>query len=196
MAGVPPWQDAERPQSADQPAHEQRQSATSGALPGSAGALPPEEMLAQRAEVLWQRLADIEQALMVQEWWLMGRALPEARLLAEIASLLAVARGELEHLLTQAFGRAIPRSDQTDQFPTTGIDDAKLNDPQWLAASRNQALILLRHVALAIAPLLQYAEMLRRYAEQLGIAASVIDAFSIVSDRLVELQDALSQPPH
>ncbi|HEX8727828.1 MAG TPA: hypothetical protein VF739_04355, partial [Ktedonobacterales bacterium] len=51
--------------------------------------------LAGRSEMLLHRIVEIEQGLAVQEWWLLGRALPEARLLTEIISLLAVARGEL-----------------------------------------------------------------------------------------------------
>jgi hypothetical protein len=63
--------------------------------------------LGVRAEALYRRLAEIEATLGVREWWLLGRALPEARLLAEIASLLAVARAELETALTQVFGTRI-----------------------------------------------------------------------------------------
>ena len=56
--------------------------------------------------MLLHRIVEIEQGLAVQEWWLLGRALPEARLMTEIISLLAVARGELFQFLADFFGRA------------------------------------------------------------------------------------------
>src|SRR5215813_3282820 len=76
----------------------------------------PRGELVGRSDMLCRRLVDIEQALAEEEWWLLGRALPEARLLAEVTSLLAVARGELENTLAQYFGRPLTRSDFTDQF--------------------------------------------------------------------------------
>jgi hypothetical protein len=72
------------------------------------------EALSARAEALWRRICEIESALAAREWWLLGRVVPEARLVAEISSLLAVARGEMETTLIQGFGLSIPRSDATD----------------------------------------------------------------------------------
>jgi hypothetical protein len=152
--------------------------------------------LAGRAEALWRRLKDIERALAVQEWWMLGRALPEARLLAEIGSLFAVASGELENTLIQSFHRPLQRYETTDPQAATYADPENAsNDPAWLAASRDQALGLLRMVAPMLGPMRQYADMLTLYGERLGLPVVVIDAFGIVSSRLAEVDEALRQPP-
>lgn len=159
----------------------------------SAGAV---EELADRAEALWRRLKDIERALAVQEWWMLGRALPEARLLSEISSLFAVASGELENTLTQSFHRPLQRYELTDPHAAAYADPSSpSNDPAWLAASRDQAIGLLRMVAPMLAPMRQYADMLTLYSERLGLPAAVVDAFGIVSSRLAEVDEALRQPP-
>lgn len=152
--------------------------------------------LVDRAEALWRRLKDIERALAVQEWWMLGRALPEARLLAEISSLFAVASGELENTLTQSFHRPLQRYELTDPHAPAYADPAgSANDPAWLAASRDQALGLLRMVAPMLPPMRQYAEMLSLYAERLGLPPAVMDAFGIVGSRLAEVDEAIRQPP-
>lgn len=152
--------------------------------------------LADRAEALWRRLVDIERALAVQEWWMLGRAVPEAGALAEIASLLAVARGEMENALAIFFGRGSEQLDRTDAFATvTAEPPGDTSDPAWLAASRDQAVGLLRMVTSMLPPMLQYAQMLADYAQRLGLTAGVVDAFSIVSGRLTEVGEALRQPP-
>ena len=153
------------------------------------------EELADRAEALWRRLKDIERALAVQEWWMLGRALPEARLLAEISSLFAVASGELENALTQSFHRPLQRYELTDPHTTAVVDPASsASDPAWLAASRDQAQGLLRMVTPMLAPMRQYADMLTLYGERLGLPPAVIDAFGIVSSRLADVDEALRQP--
>ena len=152
--------------------------------------------LADRAEALWRRLVDIERALSVQEWWMLGRAVPEAGVLAEVASLLAVARGELEHALSVFFGRTSEQLERTDAFASVTADPpGDLSDPMWLAASHDQAVGLLRMVASILPPMLQYAQMLAEYAQRLGLAAGVIDAFGVVAGRLHEVTEALRQPP-
>lgn len=152
--------------------------------------------LGGRAEVLLRRVRDIEKALAVQEWWLLGRVLPEARVLSEVASLLAVARGELESALSHYFNIETEQAGQTDQFAAVeGAEPGDTNDAEWVAASRDQALGLLRMVAAALAPMLQYAQMLRTYGEQMGLPSGAIDAFSIVYDRLAEIDEALRQAP-
>lgn len=152
--------------------------------------------LVDRAETLWRRLKDIERALAVQEWWMLGRALPEARLLAEISSLFAVASGELENALMQSFHRPLQRYEVTDPHAVAYADPAgPSNDPGWLAASRDQALGLLRMVAPMLPPMRQYAEMLTLYAERLGLPPAVMDAFGIVGSRLAEVDEAIRQPP-
>ena len=148
-----------------------------------------------RAEALYHRLAEIEAALGVREWWLLGRALPEARLLAEIASLLAVARAELETALMQVFGANIARLEPAEA-PEDGADEAlAAQDPARLAEHRDQALGLLRMVALALPNLLQYAQMLRQYAEQYALPSEATGAFGIVADRLTDVGESLREPP-
>lgn len=149
--------------------------------------------LGSRADALWRRLLDIERALAVQEWWMLGRELPEARLLSEVSSLLAVARGELENVLSQAFGR-FATSGQSDVYPTVAPEQPHPDDPAWLAASKDQAIGLLRMVAGALQPMLQYAQMLRTYGERIGLASAAVDAFGIVVSRLSEVDEAMRQP--
>lgn len=180
---------------------------TSGELPGgrspagngeAAPTAPVDAVtaLADRAEALWRRLVDIERALSVQEWWMLGRAVPEAGVLAEVASLLAVARGELEHALSVFFGRSSEQLERTDVFASIAAEPAgDMSDPAWLAASRDQAVGLLRMIASMLPPMLQYAQMLADYGQRLGLTSAVIDAFGIVSGRLVEVNEALRQPP-
>lgn len=151
--------------------------------------------LAMRAQALTQRLHEIEDALSVQEWWLLGRELPEARLLSEISSLMAVARAELETVLTQVFGTAVPYGDSADHAPDGPADANAPHDDTWHAQRREQALGLLRTIALALPPMLQYAQMLRQYAERFGLPSAAIDGFGIVSDRLNEIGEALREPP-
>lgn len=153
--------------------------------------------LADRAEALWRRLVDVERALAVQEWWMLGRVVPEASVVAEVASLLAVARGELEHALSVYFGRTSEQLERTDAFASiTAEPPGDRSDPAWLAASRDQAIGLLRLVASMLPPMLQYARMLFDNAQRLGLAPGVIDAFNIVADRLNEIGEALREPPH
>jgi hypothetical protein len=151
--------------------------------------------LGGRAEALWRRVSELERGLAVQEWWLFGRALPEARLLSEIGSLLAVARAELETALTQVFGRQVPSVDMNDQVAPIVDPETFGRDPAWIAATRDQAIGLLRMIAGALPPMLQYAQMLRQYGERYGLPSAAVDAFSIVGDRLSEVDEALRQPP-
>ncbi len=167
-----------------------------GRHPGQVtGVEDPIEALATRIEALWRRVLDIERSLAVQEWWLLGRALPEARLLAEIASLLAVARGELEMVLGQVFGRAIPMSGQMDALPGATQEPMHPENEAWLAASRDQAIGLLRMVAGGLPAMLQFAQALADYCRRAGLAAEVTDALTVVASRLAEVDEALRQPP-
>lgn len=151
--------------------------------------------LGLRAEALYHRLAEIEAALGVREWWLLGRALPEARLLSEIASLLAVARAELETALIQVFGANITHAEPVEEPDGSAEEALAAQNPAWLAQQREQALGLLRMVALSLPNLLQYARMLRQYSEQLALPAAATDAFGIVADRLAEVGESLREPP-
>jgi len=152
------------------------------------------EALATRIEALWRRVVDIERSLAVQEWWMLGRALPEARLLAEVNSLLAVVRGELENVLGQVFSRALPMSGQMDAMPP-GAQPLQPQNEAWLAASRDQAIGLLRMVATALPPMLQFAQALHDYCMRAAMAAEITDALSVVAGRLAEVDEALRQPP-
>lgn len=164
--------------------------------PAATSSADPSEALGGRAETLFRRVRDMEKALAVQEWWLLGRVLPEARVLSEVSSLLAVARGELESALSHYFKIEVERAGQTDHFTVVeGAVPGDTNDAAWVAASRDQALGLLRMVAAVLAPMLQYAQMLRTYAEHLGLPSGAVDAFGIVQDRLSEIDEALRQPP-
>ena len=149
--------------------------------------------LAGRSEMLLHRIVEIEQGLAVQEWWLLGRALPEARLLTEIISLLAVARGELFQFLADFFGRAPLGFDPAEI--ATGEEEPHLEDPLWMDERRQQTLYLLRNVAAALPPMIQYARMLRTNAERLSLAVTALDGLSIVAGRLEEAYELLQQPP-
>lgn len=151
------------------------------------------EELAGRSEMLLHRMVEIEQGLAVQEWWLLGRALPEARLLSEITSLLAVARGELFQFLADFFSRAPLGFDPAEN--PAGVEEPRLDDPAWMQARREQTLYLLRNVASALPPMIQYARMLRVNAERLSLAVTALDGLSIVAGRLEEAYELLQQPP-
>ena len=153
--------------------------------------------LGARADALYRRLVEIESALGVREWWLLGRALPEARLLSEIASLLAVARAELETALIQVFGADIARAEPTEAEASDGGagETQATQDPAWLAEQRDQAIGLLRMVALSLPNLLQYAQMLRQYAGHYALPSAATEAFGIVADRLGEVGESLREPP-
>lgn len=150
--------------------------------------------LTTRAETLLKRLCEVEEALTDQEWWLMGRAMPEARVLAEMTSLLSVARGELETFLS-AMGagprdaeNAAHRKEQDDVFDLMG-------DPMWMSGSREKAIALLRMCSAQIAPMRQYANVLQVNAERLRLPAVALDPLGITSERLAEAEELLRQPP-
>ncbi|HEY1388029.1 MAG TPA: hypothetical protein VGF38_05750 [Ktedonobacterales bacterium] len=149
--------------------------------------------LAGRSEMLLHRIVEIEQGLAVEEWWLLGRALPEARLLTEIISLLAVARGELFQFLADFFGRAPLGFDPAEN--PAGSEEPHTDDPMWMNERRQQTLYLLRNVATSLPPMIQYARMLRANAERLNLAVTALDGLSIVAGRLEEAYELLQQPP-
>lgn len=160
------------------------------------GTDPQARELGMRAEALYHRLVAIEAALGVREWWLLGRALPEARLLAEIASLFAVARAELETALKEVFGANIMRAEPAEAPEDDGADEAlAAQDPAQMAERRDQAMGLLRMVALSLPNLLQYARMLHQYAGQYALPTEATGAFGIVADRLAEAGESLREPP-
>src|SRR5689334_18938864 len=96
------------------------------------------EMIGERSEMLLRRVAEIERSLAVQEWWLLAKALPEAKLLSELSSVLAVARGELEHFLSEFFGQPLPTSDSAEvSMPMSEAElSNRMHDPEWLRGQR------------------------------------------------------------
>lgn len=150
--------------------------------------------LTARAETLLKRLREVEDALTDQEWWLMGRAMNEARILAEMTSLLSVARGELETFLSEMGGKpreqesAAQRKEQDDVFDL-------MTDPMWMSGSREKAIALLRMCAAQIQPMRQYANVLQVNAERLRLPAVALDPLGITAERLAEAEELLRQPP-
>jgi hypothetical protein len=149
------------------------------------------DALAGRASTLLQRIFDVERTLSVQEWWMLGRAVRDAGVLAEIVSLLAVARAELEDVLARTFGRPPLLGDSSDLFPPPSIH---LEDPEWVRASRDQAVGLLRMAASALPAMQQYAQMLRQGAERMNLPMAAIDALDVVADRLGQAYEAIAHP--
>jgi hypothetical protein len=155
------------------------------------------EMIGERSDMLLRRIVEIERTLAVQEWWLLGRALPEARLLSELSSVLAVARGELEHFLSDFFGRPSPASESSEMPALTAEGDLsyRMQDPTWLAGQRTQAIELLRMVAMSLPPMRQFAQMLHTAGERVGLAVPALDALRVVDEHLNDAHELLQHPP-
>lgn len=177
-----------------QPGGQGSQPLTGGAPSQSNGTVASPQVIAEisgRAEALLARLREVEEALTDQEWWLMGRVMPEARMLAEMTSLLAVARGEIETFLTETRGAApaapAERKQQDDVFDL-------MNDPLWMSGSREKAIALLRMCAANIPPMRQYAVALQVNAERMRLPALALDPLGIAAERLTEAEELLRQP--
>jgi hypothetical protein len=160
--------------------------------------LPPEvasALLAQYTSLL-QRISAVERALSVQEWWLLGRAVPEAGQVAEVASLLAVARGELEQALDEQFDWRMPvidtdRVEEEGDFETASPDP--VSDPAWSQARGEEANRLLRMLRQNLPSMLSFAEQLRANAEEAGMLSAALNALGIVQDRLGEAIETVRQ---
>jgi hypothetical protein len=158
--------------------------------------LPPgvaSAILAQYVSLL-QRIIAVERALSVQEWWLLGRAIPEAGQVAEVASLLAVARGELEQALDEQFDWRMPlmnidAPEQEGDLEVTAPDLA--SDPAWAEARREEANRLLRMLGQNLPSMQSFAEQLRANAGDAGMSAAALGALGIVQDRLGEAIETL-----
>jgi len=177
-----------------QPSHpsiETRAVRLTGQQPGGV------EMIGERSEMLLRRIVEIEGTLSVQEWWLLARDLPEARLLSELSSVLAVARGELEHFLAEYFGQPLSEADSTEMSALKSDDDLTfhLQDPMWLRSQRTQAVELLRMAARSLPPMRQFAQMLHSAGERVGLAVSALDALRVVDEHLNDAYELLLQPP-
>jgi hypothetical protein len=160
--------------------------------------LPPEvasALLAQYTSLL-QRIIAVERALSVQEWWLLGRDVPEARQVAEVASLLAVARGELEQALDEQFNWRMPVMDaggleEESDLETTSPDP--VSDPAWTQARRDEANRLLRMLRQNLPSMLSFAEHLRANVEVAGMPSAALGVLGIVQDRLGEAIETVRQ---
>jgi hypothetical protein len=148
--------------------------------------------VAPQADILMRRLQELERALGVQEWWMLGRALPEAQVLAEVASLLAVARAELDQMLVQFCGQpptAPVTANDSPTVPLAGDDAAALGRQRMMAAQ------LLHMLAAALPPTITFAQQLVPFARDSGMAGPAVDTLGIVADRLVEAYEALRDAP-
>jgi hypothetical protein len=160
--------------------------------------LPPEvasALLAQYVSLL-QRIIAVERALSVQEWWLLGRDIPEAGQVAEVASLLAVARGELEQALDEQFDWRMPAmdtnaSEQEGELEVVSPD--LTSNPTWIEARRDEANRLLRMLAQNLPSMQSFAEQLRANAGDAGMTAAAFGALGIAQDRLGEAIETLRE---
>jgi hypothetical protein len=157
--------------------------------------LPPEvasALIAQCVSLL-QRLIAVERALGVQEWWLLGRDVPEAGQVAEVASLLAVARGELEHALNEQFDWRMPVSSvEADEQEEAEAPDP-VDDPTWTQARRDEANGLARMLGQTLPGMRTFAEQLRANATEAGMPSTALSALGIVQDRLGEAIETLRE---
>jgi len=149
--------------------------------------------LAAYSRALLQQIVEIERALAGREWWLLGRALVEARALSEIASLLGAVRGELEGVLAQYF--ATPRTPEPEGLAVADDEMSLLNDPGWVQARQDEAVALLDHLAVVLPSLHQSAQQLQASAEQAGLPPPAVDELGIVRERLSDAYETLQQPP-
>jgi hypothetical protein len=150
-------------------------------------------ILAQCVSLL-QRIIAVERALSVQEWWLLGRAIPEAGQLAEVASLLAVARGELEQALDEQFDWRMPVSHANVLEQEDGLELASpdlTSEPAWIEARQEEANRLLRMLGQNLPSMQSFAEQLRANVGDAGMPAAALGALGIVQDRLGEAIETL-----
>lgn len=159
---------------------------------GHSQALSPFVELAGRADTLLRRLRDVEEALTDQEWWLMGNVFPEAQRLAEVTSLLAVARGEIETFLVESCGVII--NPEEERKPAEEDVFSLMGDPMWMSGSREKATALLRMLMAQTPPMRQYAYALQVNAERLRLPSSALDPLGIAAERLGEVEEMLHQP--
>jgi hypothetical protein len=134
--------------------------------------------------VLFSRLVDLERATNTQEWWMFGRILPEATQLAELASLVTVARAELGQMLS-LFG--FPQIVNIEHLGTSELQFAQSfsSDEGWALAHRDEALSALRLAAFLVPSISNHVYRIRH---QLGVAAGY-DGIGRVLERLTQHLD-------
>jgi hypothetical protein len=149
--------------------------------------------VAPQADLLMRRLLDLEQRLGVEEWWLLGRDVAEAHVLAEVASLLAVARAELDQMLVHYCGRPPATRPAGDEADDTLGDDAAgdAHDPARVARQRAEGQQLLQVLAVALPPTTTFARQLGPFAERSGMPAAAVEVLGIVADRVLDAQEAV-----
>jgi hypothetical protein len=134
----------------------------------------------------------VEEALTDQEWWLMGNAFPEAQRLAEITSLLSVARGELETFLSDVSGAPVSKPEERKRADEDVF--SLMGDPMWMSGSREKAVALLRMCVAQVPPMRQYAAALLANAERMRAPSTAMDPLGITAERLTEIEEILRQP--
>lgn len=147
----------------------------------------PTTAVGAQAALLMDRLIDLERRLYVQEWWMLGSTIAAAKVLAEVASLIPVARAELDQCLVQFCGSAPAES----PAPPDGALAPDLRDSAQVAAHRASATELLRTMGEALPPTTNYARQLRAYAQRVGFPSTGVDVLAIVADRLADAQEAV-----
>lgn len=157
----------------------------------------PGAVVGAQGDILMRRLLDLELLLGVNEWWLLGSKIPAAKLLAEVASLLAVSRAELDQCLVEYCARPpaeLPVAEDADDADESG-DAPDLNDSAELAVRTEQATQMLRTMSEALPPTAHFARQLHGFAAHAGLNAVGVDALGIVADRLDEARETVMAAP-
>lgn len=154
----------------------------------------PGAVVGAQGDILMRRLLDLELLLGVNEWWLLGRTIPAAKLLAEVASLLAVARAELDQCLVECCERA-PAEPFTNEEAGGAVDAPDLSDAAELAVREEQATQMLRTMGEALPPTAHFARQLHAFAGRAGLNSAGVDALGIVADRLDEAHETVMTAP-
>jgi hypothetical protein len=153
---------------------------------------PSDEMgsalVGQQGDILMKRLLELDRALSVQEWWMLGRDIAEAGTLSEVGSLLAVARAELDQVLMEYCGHTSALANvPVDAAP----DPPDASDTTRLSRQRAIANQLLQMLGLALPPTINFARQLHPFAQYHGMPAPGLDTLAIVADRLEDAFEAL-----
>ncbi len=148
-------------------------------------------LVGQQGAILMKRLQELDRALGAQEWWMLGRDIAEAGTLAEISSLLAVARAELDQVLVDYCGYASTLSGASTDTAPPALD---ASDTTRLARQRAIANQLLQMLGMALPPTIDFARQLHPFAQHHGMPAAGLDTLTIVADRLEDAFEALQFP--
>lgn len=136
---------------------------------------------------VFKDVLDLERLATAQQWWMYGRLLPEAGSLAEIASLLAAARVDLEQLLA-VLGRP-PVAHMT--HPGTSelfFAQSFAGDQGWASAHREEAISVLQLTAQAVPLILMSLARVRSTLGANAIAAATRSQLERIGSRLDEVR--------